>query len=79
MRYLIDPTPLKDGSNRNPLRLKVCEIYVQSRIRNHRVVQKLQCGVKVTDIHDGFRLARLTWLNLLTFLPGTFSDVCACV
>ena len=52
----------------------LCEIYVRSRIRNRPVVQKLQRGVKVTDILDGFRVARLTWLNLLSFLPGAFSD-----
>ena len=70
MRYL---TQRKQGSDGNPLRLKVC-LRSTYRIRNRRVVQKLQRGVKVSDIHSGFRVVRSIKLNLLSFLPGTFSD-----
>ena len=60
MRYLIDPTLQRRQRWESSAAESLCEIYVQSRIRNRRVVQKLQRGVKVTDIHDGFRVARLT-------------------
>ena len=66
----------KQGSDGNPLRLKVCvrSTYEAGLIRNRRVVPKLQRGVKVSVIHSGFRVVRLIQLNLLSFLPGTLSD-----
>ena len=72
LRYLTQL--LKQGSDGNPLRLKVCVRSTYEAGWNRRVVQKLQRGVKVSDIHSGFRVARLIWLNVLSFLPGTLSD-----
>ena len=59
VRYLTQR--LKQGSDGNPLRVKVCvrSTYEAGLIRNRRVVPKLQRGVKVSDIHSGFRVVRL--------------------
>ena len=57
MRYLTQR--LKEGSDGNPLRLKVCVRSTYEAGFEIAAVQKLQRGVKVTDIHDGFLVARL--------------------
>ena len=49
----------------------------RSRIRNRRVVEKLQRAVKVSDIHSGFRVVRLIYLNL-TLAHFRMREVRAC-
>ena len=47
----------------------LCEIYVRSRIRNRRVVQKLQRGVKVTDRHSRWIETGTVNLAKFTLIP----------